>query len=172
MGMFSAFNINATGMTAERYRMDVISENVANANTTRTADGTPYRRKVVAFTEKNMGASFSHVLGHEAHKHALSGTNANVSHTHNFVHTHTGQGYTGTGVKVSGLYEDHTTEMNMVYDPSHPDADENGYVTYPNVNIITGTTNMIDASRAYEANSTAFNASKAIVQKGLEIGQL
>lgn len=171
MGMFSAFNINGTGMTAERYRMDVISENVANANTTRTADGSPYRRKVVAFAEKNMGASFSHVLGHEAHKHALSGTNANMSHTHQFVHTHTGQGYTGTGVKVTGLYEDHATEMNMVYDPSHPDADENGYVTYPNVNIITEMTNMIDASRAYEANATAFNASKAMVQKGLEIGQ-
>ncbi len=77
---------------------------------------------------------------------------------------------TGTGVRVSGVYEDHVTEMNMAYDPSHPDADENGYVTYPNVNIITEMTNMIDASRAYEANSTAFNATKAMAQKGLEIG--
>ena len=69
-----------------------------------------------------------------------------------------------------GLFVDHVTEMNMVYDPSHPDADENGYVTYPNVNIITEMTNMIDASRAYEANATAFNATKAMMQKGLEIG--
>lgn len=170
MSLFSAFNINASGMTAERYRMDVISENVANANTTRTADGTPYRRKVVAFAEKSNQATFKHVLGEQTHMHALSGTNANMSHTHVVAHTHTRQGYTGTGVKVSGLYEDHNTEMNMVYDPSHPDADENGYVTYPNVNIITEMTNMIDASRAYEANSTAFNATKAMVQKGLEIG--
>ena len=67
MSMFSAFNINASGMTAERYRMDVISENVANANTTRTADGTPYRRKLVSFAEKGRGLSFEHVLGEAAH---------------------------------------------------------------------------------------------------------
>ena len=79
--------------------------------------------------------------------------------------------YTGSGVKVSQIFEDTTTEMNMVYDPSHPDADENGYVTYPNVNIITEMTDLIDASRSYEANSTAFNSSKSMALKGLEIGQ-
>ncbi len=147
MSMFSAFNINASGMTAQRYRMDIISENVANANTTRTADGTPYRRKVVTFEEKGGQTSFSRILGNAAYSH----------------------GYTGQGVKVSGVYEDYTTPMNMVYDPSHPDADENGYVTGPNVNIITEMTNMIDASRAWEANSTAFSASKSIAMKGLEI---
>ena len=67
--------------------------------------------------------------------------------------------------------EDTWTDMKMVYDPSHPDADENGYVTYPNVNIVTEMTNMIDASRAYEANATAFSASKAMAQKGLEMAQ-
>ena len=127
--------------------MDIISENVANANTTRTADGTPYRRKIVTFEEKGGQTSFSHVLGKAAYSH----------------------GYSGQGVKVSGVYEDYKTPMNMVYDPSHPDADENGYVTGPNVNIITEMTNMIDASRAWEANSTAFNASKAIALKGLEL---
>lgn len=153
MSMFSAFNINASGMTAERYRMDIISENVANANTTRTADGSPYRRKVVSFEERigQNESSFSHVFGQTVHKHRYAEQ-------------------TGTGVKVSGVYYDYATEMNMAYDPSHPDADENGYVTYPNVNIITEMTNMIDASRAYEANSTAFNASKSIAQRGLEIG--
>lgn len=149
MSMFSAFNINASGMTAQRYRMDIISENVANANTTRTAEGGTYRRKVVTFAEKGGQTSFSHVLGKAAYSH----------------------GYTGQGVKVSGVYKDYKTEMNMVYDPSHPDADENGYVTYPNVNIITEMTNMIDASRAYEANATAFNASKSIAQQGLDIGR-
>ena len=149
MSMFSAFNINASGMTAQRYRMDIISENVANANTTRTAEGGPYRRKIVTFAEKGGQTAFSRVLGNAAYSH----------------------GYTGQGVKVSGVYEDYETEMNMVYDPSHPDADENGYVTGPNVNIITEMTNMIDASRAFEANATAFNASKAIALQGLEIGK-
>lgn len=147
MSMFSAFNINASGLTAQRYRMDIISENVANASTTRTEDGTPYRRKVVTFAEKGGQTSFSRVLGEAAYSH----------------------GYSGQGVKVSGVYEDYGTEMNMVYDPSHPDADENGYVTYPNVNIITEMTNMIDASRAYEANATAFNASKSMALQGLEL---
>ena len=147
MSMFSAFNINASGLTAQRHRMDVISENVANANTTRTEDGTPYRRKVVTFAQKGNQTSFSKVLG-------------NIS-----------AGYSGQGVKVDGVYEDTETEMNMVYDPSHPDADENGYVTYPNVNIIMEITNLIDASRAYEANSTAFSASKSMALKGLELNQ-
>ena len=145
MGLFTAFDINATGMTAERYRMDIISQNVANANTTRTEDGTPYRRKVVVFEEKNSQAPFRQALNKARGR------------------------YNGTGVKVTGVYEDTWTEGNMVYDPSHPDADENGYVTYPNVNIITEMTNMIDASRAYEANSTAFNASKAMAPTGLNL---
>lgn len=148
MSMFSSFNINASGMTSQRYRMDVISENVANANTTRTEDGTPYVRKVVTFAEKNVNhTSFSSVFG------SAKST------------------YTGQGVKVDGLYEDTESEMNKVYDPSHPDADEDGYVTYPNVNIVQEMTDMIDASRAYEANATAFSASKNIALKGLELVQ-
>lgn len=147
MGMFSSFSINASGLTAQRFRMDTISENVANANTTRTQNGTPYVRKVVTFSEKGEQTPFSRVLSSASSQ------------------------YTGNGVKVSGVYEDTTTEMIKTYDPSHPDADENGYVTYPNVNIITEMTNLIDATRSYEANATAFNASKAIATKGLEMGQ-
>lgn len=150
MSMFSAFNINASGLSAQRLRMDVISENVANASTTRTEDGTPYRRKVVTFAQKGDQTPFSKVLGH-----VTNGYNS----------------YSGQGVKVDGIYEDYNSEMNMVYDPSHPDADENGYVTYPNVNIITEMTNLIDASRAYEANSTAFSASKSMALKGLQLTQ-
>ena len=145
MSVFTSFDINSSGMTAQRYRMDIISENVANANTTRTEDGTPYRRKVVTFQEKGSQTIFSHVLNKATDK------------------------YSGTGVKVSGVHEDMTTEMNMVYDPSHPDADENGYVTYPNVNIITEMTNLIDASRGYEANATAFEATKSVALKGLNL---
>lgn len=147
MSMFTAFDINASGLTAQRYRMDIISENVANANTTRTKDGTPYVRKVVTFAEKDKQTVFSRVLNKATDK------------------------YTGEGVKVSGVYEDKNTPMNMVYDPSHPDADENGYVHYPNVNIVTEMTNLIDATRSYEANSTAFNASKSMALKGLELGR-
>ena len=80
-------------------------------------------------------------------------------------------GLLGDGVKVTSVYEDNSTDMNMVYDPSHPDADENGYVTYPNVNIITEMTDLIDASRSYEANATAFEASKSMASKGLQIGK-
>ena len=145
MGMFSAFDISATGMTAERYRMDIIAENVANAETTRTEDGTPYRRKVVVFEEKNSQTPFRTILSKERDR------------------------YTGSGVKVTGVYEDQWTEGNMVYDPSHPDADENGYVTYPNVSVITEMTNLIDASRAYQANATAFDASKKIATTGLNM---
>ena len=146
MGMFTSFDINASGMTAQRYRMDIISENIANANTTRTEDGTPYRRKVVTFEEKGSHTPFAHVLNQARDK------------------------YSGSGVKVTGVYEDTWTEMNKVYDPSHPDADENGYVTYPNVDTVTEMVNLIDASRSYEANATAFESSKSIAVQGLNIG--
>ena len=79
--------------------------------------------------------------------------------------------YIGGGVRVGKTYEDTETEMKMVYDPSHPDADENGYVTYPNVNVITEMTDLIDASRSYEANATAFSTSKSMAVKGLEMAQ-
>ena len=148
MSIFNSFNINASGMTAQRYRMDIISENLANSNTTRTEDGTPYRRKVVTFEERGAAVgTFSSVLGVASSK------------------------YNRQGVRVSQGTEDTWTPMNMVYDPSHPDADENGYVLGPNVNVVTEMTNLIDASRSYEANATAFNASKSIAMKGLEMAQ-
>lgn len=153
MGMFTSFDINASGLTAQRYRMDIISENIANANTTRTADGTPYRRQVVTFAEKGSRTPFAHVLDEHCSRY-----NTNTS-------------YSGTGVKVDGVYEDTWTQMNMVYDPSHPDADENGYVTYPNVDTVTEMVNLIDASRSYEANATAFEASKSIALQGLQLGR-
>lgn len=149
MGMFTAFDISASGLTAQRYRMDIISQNVANANTTRTENGDPYVRKVVYFEEKG-------VRGSDTFSHVLNSVSKN---------------YAGKGVKVAKVMEDTKTPQNMVYDPSHPDADENGYVMYPNVNIITEMTNLIDASRSYEANATAFDAAKAMAQQGLQIGQ-
>ena len=144
MGLFQSFNISASGMTAQRFRTDIIAENIANVNTTSTAEGGPYRRKVVTFSERNV-TPFSQV--YSASKNEA----------------------VGNGVKVKKVTEDYETEFVKEYDPANPDADEDGYVTYPNVNIITEMTNMIDASRAYEANATAFNASKSMALQGLEL---
>lgn len=148
MAMFDSLNISATGMTAQRLRMDILSENIANVKTTRTQDGTPYVRKNVVFQEKD-STSFQAALT----------TQLKLNHT-----------YIGSGVKVASIIQDTETPMTVVYEPSHPDADENGYVSYPNVNPVTEMTDLIDASRAYEANITAFNATKAMALKALEIG--
>lgn len=147
MGLFQAFDISASGMTAERLRTDIIAQNIANVNTTRTEDGTPYRRKIVTFSEKQV-TPFS-----------------------DYYNTSRNAGRIGNGVKVSSVKEDEETDFVMEYDPSHPDADENGYVSYPNVNTVTEMTNLIDATRAYEANTTAFDASKSMAQAGLQIGK-
>ena len=150
MGLFQAFDIAASGMTAQRFRMDIIAENIANVSTTRTENGGPYRRKIVTFTEKQLNAgipSFRNVL-----KESM-------------------KPYYGNGVKVSKVSEDTETDFIMEYDPSHPDADENGYVRLPNVNTVTEMTNLISASRSYEANVTAFGAIKAMAQSGISVGQ-
>ena len=146
MGLFQAFNISASGMTAERFRTDIIAENIANVNTTSTGSSEPYRRKIVTFSEKNV-TPFSQIYS----------TSKNAA--------------TGNGVKVSKVTEDYTTEFIKEYDPSNPDADADGYVSYPNVNTVTEMTNLIDSTRAYEANATAFDASKAMAEKGLQIGK-
>ena len=145
MGLFTSFDISGSGMSAQRLRSDIIAQNIANVSSTSSQNGEAYRRKTVVFTEKNP-MSFGDILMTTA-------------------------GTIGSGVKVTKIVEDHETPMSMVYDPAHPDADENGYVTYPNVNVVTEMTNLIDASRAFEANVTAFNATKSMAVKGLEIGQ-
>ena len=143
MGVFSAMNVSATGMTAQQIRMDIISENIANANTTRTENGKAYRRKTVVFAEKDT-TSFDHIL------------NGYLSH------------YQPNGVKAPKIVEDQS-ELRLVYEPDNPDANEDGYVEYPNVDTVTEMTNLIDSSRAYEASVTAFNASKSISGKGMEL---
>lgn len=145
MSFMSGMNVSASGMTAQRLRLDVISQNIANVSTTRDENGNPYRRKTVVFAEKDV-TPFGDILLKTA-------------------------GNVGNGVKVTSIVEDTKTEFRKVYDPSHPDADDEGYVSYPNVNIVQEMTDMIDATRAYEANVTAFNATKSMAMKGLEIGQ-
>ena len=146
MGLFQSFNISASGMTAQRFRTDIIAENIANVNTTSTESGGPYRRKIVTFQEKNV-TPFSQFFS----------TSKN--------------GAIGNGVKVTRVTEDYTSDFIKEYDPSNPDADADGYVSYPNVNTVTEMTNLIDSTRAYEANATAFDASKAMAEKGLQIGK-
>lgn len=146
MAGFGALDTSASGMTAQRLRTDIIAQNVANVNTTRDADGNVYRRKTVVFQEKSK-TNFNSAL------------NLALGRTNN-----------SQGVKVVEIVEDQS-EGRMVYDPSHPDANAEGYVTYPNVNTVTEMTNLIDASRSYEANVTAFNATKAMAMKALELGK-
>jgi flagellar basal-body rod protein FlgC len=166
MGIFDSFDISASGMSAERYRMDIISQNMANANTTRTEDGGSYVRKVVTFQEKSGddSTSFAHVLG-------TASASGNITKHLNSAYSSSSAelASAGSGVKIGGVYEDTWTEGTLAYDPENPDADENGYVHYPNVNVITEMTNMIDASRGYEANEAAFEALKSMALKGLEM---
>lgn len=146
MGIFRMIGISASGLTAERLRMDIISQNIANANTTRTSNGTPYRRKVPVFKEIQ-NTTFSQVLE--------NARNGNVI---------------GNGVEVKAIKEDQSP-FKRVYDPGHPDADEQGYVQMPNVDIVEEMVDMISAARAYEANVTAINAVKSMAMKALEIGK-
>lgn len=144
-GIFNAMDVAATGMTAQRTRMDIIAQNIANVNTTRDENGNIYKRQTVVF-QQNSNVTFDTVLSNKL------------------------ESFQARGVKIAAIVED-TTEGNMVYDPMHPDADENGYVMYPNVNTVTEMTNLIDASRSYEASATAFEAAKSMAAKGLELLQ-
>jgi len=144
--MFDNFNISASGLTAQRLRMDVISQNIANVNTTRNADGEPYRRKIPVFSEKQR--SFNQIL-----KNKMTEGNSKAQ-----------------GVEVDAIREDQSS-LKMKYDPQHPDANENGYVAMPNVNVSSEMVDMISASRAYEANVTALETAKDMAQQALRISQ-
>lgn len=146
MSFFNSINVSASGLTAERLRMDLISENIANANVTRTPSGTPYRRKVAVFREQQ-GNSFEQILN------AATGIKS-----------------TGNGVEVAGIIEDQSP-FKKEYNPNHPDADSEGYVSLPNVEVVNEMINLISASRAYEANITVVNTTKTMAMKALEIGK-
>jgi flagellar basal-body rod protein FlgC len=144
MGMFDAMEVSASGLTAERMRMDVVAQNLANAQTTRGVDGEPYRRKEVVLAERQGEASFGATLAG-----AMSGGKP-------------------AGVEVAAIAEDQTP-LKQVYDPSHPDADANGYVQMPNVDSVAEMVDLISAQRAYEANVTAMQAAKQMFSKTLEL---
>ena len=148
MSMFLGIDAAASGLTAERLRMDVISNNIANANTTRTAQGGAYHRRFVVFEPREVsGGAFSSFLQKAANKLQA-----------------------GDGVRAVSIESD-PSQGPLVYDPGHPDANAQGYVERPNVNIVAEMVDMITASRAYEANTTTVNAAKSMVTKALDMGK-
>ena len=145
MSFLSSMNISASALTAQRQRLDIISENIANLNTTRTEAGGPYRRKMVVLKAQE-SEDFKTVLGRKAQQKQKG------------------------GVIVSEIVED-DREFTPVYDPEHPDANEEGYVLMPNVELIKETVDAMTASRSYDANVTSFNTWKLMAQRALDIGK-
>ena len=143
MDLFRNMEISASALTAERLRMDLISDNLANVNTTKTKEGGPYQRKVPVFAE---------VLDNY------------ISDDGRFISK-------PAGVKVLRIEPD-GNPPRMVFDPSNPDANADGYVLYPDINPVSEMVNLITASRSYEANVTAFNAAKTIFSASLELGKI
>ena len=144
--MIRSLDISSSAMNAQRLRMDIISQNIANSETTRTEDGTPYRRRLVVFQEQKDSGIFKEYFN-DANKQ-----------------------YAGLGVKAVRIVED-PSDYKLIYDPTHPDANDEGYVRLPNVDRLREIGDMMSATRSYEANVTAFNASKALAMKALEIGK-
>jgi len=146
LSFLNVLNVSASGMTAERMRLDVVAENISNSNTTRTENGGPYRRKMVVFEQAGQN-DFGNVFRSEIRKRgAMTG-----------------------GVRVAEIVEDER-DFPVVYDPTHPDADENGYVQRPNVDTLKEIVDSMAASRAYDSNLTVFNTVKTMAAKALEIG--
>ncbi len=143
MSFLQSLNISGSGLTAQRLRMDVISENIANIDTTRTEEGGPYRRKMVVLTTSN---DFKNMMVKNL------------------------KDYEPSRVEVAEIIEDNS-EFKLTYNPEHPDADENGYVSMPNVDSLKETVDIMEAYRAYQANITALNTVKQMAVKALEIGR-
>ena len=157
MAFLSTINIIGSGLTAQQLRLDVVSENVTNSQTTRVENGEgAYRRKMVVFES---------VSGRDSFRAALArASNGLISNTEQATPV-------AGGVRVAQIVEDEENPMKIVYDPSHPDADEDGYVELPNVDMVMEIADAMAASRAYASNVTAFNTLKSVISSGLEIGR-
>ncbi len=145
MSIFDILDVGSSGLAAQRMRQEIISSNIANASTTRTPDGGPYVRKDVVFETANVTSKFGEVLS------ALTDNGLR-------------------GVQVSEILQDNQPPQRR-FQPNHPDADADGYVRYPNVNIIAEMVNMVEATRSYEANLTIMNASKSMALRAIELGK-
>ncbi|HEY3083496.1 MAG TPA: flagellar basal body rod protein FlgC [Chloroflexota bacterium] len=152
MSVFTALRASASGLTAQRLRMDLITNNIANAETTRTPEGGAYRRQQVLFSPRMVGRIpfFNQLRGD-----AVRGNPPGVQME---------------GVQPVAIVEDQSP-TRMVYDPTHPDANPDGFVEYPNVNTVTEMTDMLSATRSYEANVTVLNAAKAMAQRAIDIAR-
>lgn len=146
LGLYSVMDIASSGLTAQRLRLDVIANNLANINTTRTPKGGPYRRQQVVFYPRGNYPSF--IIP--------------------FFQTAISPEQMGEGVRILSIRED-PAPLRLVYDPSHPDANPSGYVEYPNVNPVTEMVDMISATRAYEANVQVIQGAKEMANKALQI---
>ena len=151
MSFWTSIRTAASALTAQHLRLDIISNNIANVETTRTAEGGPYKRQDVIFEPENTSSFSSHL------------NRASSRHDHSIRSL---QG----GVRVTEITTD-TEAGQRVYDPNHPDSDEEGYVTYPNVNLVVEMTNMVSATRSYEANLAVVDAAKNMASKALDIGR-
>jgi flagellar basal-body rod protein FlgC len=151
MSFWSNMRVSASALYAQRLRLDTISNNIANAQTTKTDEGGPYKRQDVVFTAASSKSGLPDFIANRLGSSVPAGQN-------------------DKGVQVAKIITDES-EGAKVYDPSHPDADENGYVTYPNVDLVTEMTNMLSATRSYEANLAVVDASKSMALKALNIGR-
>ena len=157
MGFLNSINIIGSGFTAQQLRLDVVAENVTNSQTTRTETGEgAYRRKMVVFEAVSGKDSFRDAMAKAA--------NGLIPNTATGVLPNAG------GVRVTEIVEDQSP-MKMVYDPTHPDADEDGYLEMPNVDMVKEIADAMAASRAFSSNVTAFNTLKSVISSGLEIGR-
>ena len=157
MAFLNSVNIIGSGLTAQQLRLDIVSENVTNSQTTRTENGDgAYRRKLVVFEA---------VSGRDSFRAALArASNGLISNTEQPTPV-------AGGVRVTQIVEDEQTQMKMVYDPTHPDANEDGYLELPNVDMVMEMADAMAASRAFASNVTAFNTLKSVISSGLEIGR-
>jgi len=163
--MFSGLSISASGLRAQRVRQNVIASNLANAETTRTKEGGPYKRQFVVLRENPADPEKRFVFGPDK----MQGF---TTHENHIPIPEPGfpvdKEHIGSGVEVASIEQD-KTPPKLVYDPSHPDANEQGYVAMPNVNVVQEMTDMITATRSYEASVTAMNSTKTMLMKALEI---
>lgn len=162
MSVFNSMRINHSGLSLERLKMDVISTNMANVNTTRTEDGGPYLKKEVVFSESMVTA--------QSNINRRQGDGVNKTHRAHLDMPFTGGRRKSSGVKVVGIRESEEG-LRQVYDPEHPDSDEEGYVVLPNVNMVDEMISLINVQRTYEANVTALTTSKNLLKKALEISK-
>ncbi|MBW8887748.1 MAG: flagellar basal body rod protein FlgC [Fibrobacteres bacterium] len=165
MDLFSGLSISASALRAQRVRQNVISSNLANAETTRTKEGGPYKRQFVILRENKTETDQRFVFGSDK----MQGF---TTHDNHIPIPAPGmpidKDHVGSGVEVASIEQDQTP-AKLVYDPSHPDANAQGYVAMPNVNVVQEMTDMITATRSYEASVTAMNSTKSMLMKALEI---